>query len=292
MFPESYRRVESLGSGLIISSDGYVVTNAHVVENAAEIIVTVPGGEQYEVESVFTDALTDIGLLKIKGRGLPTVTLGDSDDLILGEWAIALGNPLGLFDVSMQPTATLGIISGLHMNFGQKDRRVYQDMIQTDAAINPGNSGGPLVNSNGEVVGVNSFIFTENQYSSGSIGIGFAIPINRVKDVVADLRIKGRVDRDVATGLTGQPVDRMIQQYLNLPYRRGFLIKSVKPDGAGARAGLVPGDILLEANGRQVNSRRDFITILQEDLLKAGDSLILKVWRDGEISDYKMVLSH
>ncbi|MCK4578495.1 MAG: trypsin-like peptidase domain-containing protein, partial [Candidatus Marinimicrobia bacterium] len=150
MFPETYRRVESLGSGLVISSDGYIVTNAHVVENAAEVIVTLPGGKQYDVTDIFTDALTDIALLKIEASDLPEVKLGDSDDLMIGEWSIALGNPLGLFDVSMQPTATLGIVSGLHMNFGRKaPGRVYQDMIQTDASINPGNSGGPLVDTKG-----------------------------------------------------------------------------------------------------------------------------------------------
>jgi serine protease Do len=291
MFPETYRRVESLGSGLVLSSDGYVVTNAHVVENAAEIIVTLPGGERYDVEDIFTDRLTDLALLKINGQRLPAARLGDSDDLMIGEWVIALGNPLGLFDVGKQPTATVGIISGLHMDFGHKEPgRVYQDMIQTDASINPGNSGGPLINASGEVIGLNSFIFTENQYSSGSIGIGFAIPINRVKEVVEELKTKGRVDRSFSTGLVVQPVDRYIQRYLELPSTRGVVIKVVDPGSAGERAGLQIGDVILEANGRGISSGRDIFETIEEDFLKAGDVLRLKVWREKGEMEVPMVL--
>ena len=282
ILPEIYRQVESLGSGLVISSDGYVVTNAHVVENAAEVVVTLSGGRQYQVEQIFTDPLSDIALLKINAQGLPGVKLGDSNDLMIGEWAIALGNPLGLFDVSKQPTATVGIISGLHMDFGHKaPGRVYQDMIQTDAAINPGNSGGPLVNATGEVIGINSFIFTGDEYSSGSIGIGFAIPINRVMEIVSDLKTKGRVNRDIRTGLVGQPVDRYFQTYLGLSERRGFLITAIDEDSAGEQAGLQIGDVILEVNGRPVNSKRDFINIIDEDLVKVGDVLELTIWRAG-----------
>ncbi|MCH7858642.1 MAG: trypsin-like peptidase domain-containing protein [Candidatus Marinimicrobia bacterium] len=282
ILPEIYRQVESLGSGLVISSDGYVVTNAHVVENAAEVVVTLSGGRQYQVEQIFTDPLSDIALLKINAQDLPGVKLGDSNDLMIGEWAIALGNPLGLFDVSKQPTATVGIISGLHMDFGHKaPGRVYQDMIQTDAAINPGNSGGPLVNATGEVIGINSFIFTGDEYSSGSIGIGFAIPINRVMEIVSDLKTKGRVNRDIRTGLVGQPVDRYFQTYLGLSERRGFLITAIDEGSAGEQAGLQIGDVILEVNGRPVNSKRDFINIIDEDLVKVGDVLELTIWRAG-----------
>ncbi|MCH8023470.1 MAG: trypsin-like peptidase domain-containing protein [Candidatus Marinimicrobia bacterium] len=283
MFPETYRRVKSLGSGLVLSSDGYIVTNAHVVDHAAEVIVTLPGGAEYEVRNIFQDPLSDIALLKIDAQGLPMVKLGDSDDLIIGEWAVALGNPLGLFDVNMQPTATLGIISGLHMDFGHKEPgRVYQDMIQTDASINPGNSGGPLVNADGEVIGINSFIFTENVYSAGSIGIGFAIPINRVREIVEELKTKGRVDREIRTGLGGRTVDRATQAYLGLPFRGGFLITTVTVGSSGDKAGLMPGDIILETNGRPVHTGLDFRYIVEEDLLKAGDDLQMKIWRDGE----------
>ena len=282
MIPPVYRRVESLGSGLVISTDGYVVTNAHVVENAAEVIVTLPGGHQYEVEQIFSDPLTDVALLKITARNLPTVTFGDSDALIIGEWAIALGNPLGLFDVAMQPTATVGIISGMHMDFGHQRSRVYQDMIQTDASINPGNSGGPLVNAHGEVIGINSFIFTENEYSTGSIGIGFAIPINQVKEIVSELRTKGRVDRAIYTGISGVPVDRVIRRQLKLPSSAGFFVRNIDRNSPGDRAGVEVLDVILEVNGKGVNSRADFIRAVEEDLVKAGDTLMLTIWRNGK----------
>ena len=282
MIPPVYRRVESLGSGLVISTDGYVVTNAHVVESAAEIIVTLPGGHQYDVEQIFSDPLTDVALLKIPARNLPTVKFGDSDQLIIGEWAIALGNPLGLFDVSMQPTATVGIISGLHMDFGHQQSRVYQDMIQTDASINPGNSGGPLVNARGEVIGINSFIFTENEYSTGSIGIGFAIPVNQVKEIVSELRTKGRVDRAIYTGIRGIPVDRYFQRELEMPDRAGYLVTRIEAGSPGDRAGVKELDVVLEVNGKQVNNLADFKRAVEEDLVKAGDTLMLTIWRKGK----------
>lgn len=282
MLPPVYRRVESLGSGVVISSDGYVVTNAHVVDNAAEVIVTLPGGLQYDVEQIFTDPLTDIALLKIPAKGLPAVNFGDSDNLIIGEWAIALGNPLGLFDVSKQPTATVGIISGLHMDFGHQQQRVYQDMIQTDASINPGNSGGPLVNGAGEVIGINSFIFTENEYSTGSIGIGFAIPINRVREIVEELRTKGRVDRAIYTGIRGVPVNRYIKKELNVPRRSGFLVTVIEPNSPAFKAGVRELDVVLEVNGKTVNSKDDFVRAVEEDLVKAGDTLALTIWRNGK----------
>ena len=184
-FPERSRKreVHSSGSGVVISPDGYVLTNYHVIENATEVIVTLPGGEEFEAEIIGTDYITDLALLKLNGRNFPYATLGDSYDLIIGEWVIALGNPFGLFDISKQPTATAGIISAVDMDFGPQKGRVYKDMIQTDAAINRGNSGGPLVNSMGEVIGINTFIYTASQFTEGSIGIGFAIPINLAKDI-------------------------------------------------------------------------------------------------------------
>ena len=155
------QKVKSSGSGVVVSPDGYVITNFHVVENALEIIITLPGGEEYEAVVIGTDSMTDLALLKLEGGNFPFATLGNSDELIIGEWVVALGNPYGLFDVNDQPTATAGIISAVNMDFGQqKSGQVFQNMIQTDAAINPGNSGGPLVNSRGEVVGINTFIFT------------------------------------------------------------------------------------------------------------------------------------
>ena len=160
LFPSelNLREVKSSGSGVVISPDGYIITNDHVVENASKIIVTIPGGNKYEAEVIGVDQLTDLALLKLDGDNFPYVKVGDSDKLIIGEWVVALGNPFGLFDVNQQPTATVGIISGKNMDFGQQGSHVFQDMIQTDAAINPGNSGGRLVNVKGEVIGLNTFI--------------------------------------------------------------------------------------------------------------------------------------
>ena len=172
------QKVESLGSGFIISSDGYILTNDHVAGEGIEIVVTLPGGERHNAEIIGTDRVSDITLLKIDGRDLPFIRFGDSDDIIVGEWVIAVGNPFGLFELNNQPSVTVGVISALHRDWG-KDResgRVYLDMVQTDAAINNGNSGGPLVNSSGQVIGMNTFIFTGSASEHGSVGLGFAIP--------------------------------------------------------------------------------------------------------------------
>ena len=211
------RNARSSGSGVVISPDGYVITNSHVVENAREVFVSLQGGKEFSAEIIGIDHISDVALLKLDGRDFPYASLANSDDLIIGEWVIALGNPLGLFEINNQPTATVGIISAVEMNFGEmKGGQVYKDMIQTDAAINMGNSGGPLVNSEGKVIGINTFIYTGSSYSEGSIGIGFAIPINRAKRIVEELKNTGRVDRSYKTGLTVQPLTPRIALYMEL----------------------------------------------------------------------------
>ncbi len=276
-------KVDNLGSGVLVSEDGYVITNAHVVEDAHEIVVTLMGGARFDANLVGLDNLSDVAVLKIEGESLPFSVLGNSDDLIVGEWAIALGNPLGLFDVSHQPTATVGIISGFDLDFGlKKSGHVYQDMIQTDASINPGNSGGPLVNANGDVIGINTFILTGSEHTSGSVGIGFAIPINRVKEVFEDLKEFGKVERNYNTGIHVQSVDRFIKRYLRLPSEEGVLIRDVEKRSSGERAGLRIGDVILRVNNRKVNAANDIIRIIDEEFLKVGDSVRLNVWREGE----------
>ena len=160
-FPEMFyhkRKARSSGSGVVISPDGYVITNSHVVENASEVFVSLQGGKEFSAEIIGIDHISDVALLKLDGRDFQYASLANSDNLIIGEWVIALGNPLGLFEINNQPTATVGIISAVEMNFGEmKGGQVYKDMIQTDAAINMGNSGGPLVNSEGKVIGINTF---------------------------------------------------------------------------------------------------------------------------------------
>ncbi|MFQ5751242.1 MAG: S1C family serine protease [bacterium] len=204
LFPErSFRQtVKSLGSGFLISPDGYILTNEHVVHNADEIVVVLSDGSTQNAKIVGTDYVTDIAVLKIKGENHPYINFGNSDDVIIGEWVIALGNPFGLFEINSKPTVTVGVVSAVDRDFGkQKNDRVYQDMIQTDAAINQGNSGGPLVNSLGEVIGLNTFIFTGSEYNSGSIGLGFAIPVNRIKRVLKELKKYGEVNRRFWSGL-------------------------------------------------------------------------------------------
>lgn len=286
--PRSYK-VESFGSGVIISQDGYIVTNEHVIKNASEIIITTVGGEKYEAEIVGKDDLTDIALLKIEENSLPKAKLGNSDDLIIGEWAIALGNPLGLFNVSNQATATAGIISGTNMDFGQKQSgRVYQNMIQTDASINPGNSGGPLINSIGEVIGINTFIMTGGSYSQGSIGIGFAIPINLVNDIVQELKEKGEIQRNYITGIQVQDLDSMMRKYLKLAVDYGVIITNIDANSSGQRAGLLVGDVILKVNDKKIKKSSDIIRIIDEGLYRTGDSVEITILRNN--FTYKIML--
>ena len=284
-------KVDNMGSGVLVSPDGYIITNTHVVDNATEIVVTLRGGKSYEAQLVGMDNLTDIALVKVDDSDLPFAALGNSDELIVGEWAIALGNPLGLFDVNHQPTATAGIISGVKMDFGLKESgHVYQNMIQTDAAINPGNSGGPLVNALGEVIGINTFIMTGSNYSSGSIGIGFAIPINRVKEVAEDLKKFGKVERSYTTGVHVQAIDPVIQRYLRLPTSKGVIITDVEKRSSGERAGLQIGDVILAVDNRKINSPKDIIRVIDEGLHKVGDNVTLTILRESNSIDIQLTL--
>ena len=284
-------KVDNMGSGVLVSPDGYIITNTHVVDNATEIVVTLRGGKSYEAKLVGMDNLTDIALVKVDDSDLPFADLGNSDELIVGEWAIALGNPLGLFDVNHQPTATAGIISGVKMDFGLKEAgHVYQNMIQTDAAINPGNSGGPLVNALGEVIGINTFIMTGSNYSSGSIGIGFAIPINRVKEVAEDLKKFGKVERSYTTGVHVQAIDPVMQRYLRLPTSEGVIITDVEKRSSGERAGLQIGDVILAVDNRKINSPKDIIRVIDEGLHKVGDNVTLTILRESNSIDIQLTL--
>lgn len=281
------QQVRGLGSGFIISPDGYIVTNDHVAGNAKEVTVTLTTGEKLKAEIVGTDQLTDICLLKVDAKNLPSVTLGNSDDIIIGEWAIALGNPFGLFDINDKPTVTVGVISSVGMNLGRVDSRIYKDMIETDAAINSGNSGGPLVNSLGEVIGMNTLIYTGGR-SETYVGYGFAIPVNKVKKVVAELRSKGKVTRDFWTGFESQPVDARVARYFGLSRVEGIIVSDVASGSPAEKAGLKVGDIILEANGTKVNSEQDLIALLVD--ARAGDTIRMKVYRERKIIDVALRL--
>ncbi len=292
-FPERSRKkeVRSSGSGVVISPDGYVMTNFHVIENATEVMVTLPGGEEYEAEIIGTDFITDLALLKLRGRNFPYATLGDSDDLIIGEWAIALGNPFGLFDISKKPTATAGIISAMDMDFGFQSGKIYKDMIQTDAAINRGNSGGPLVNSLGEVIGINTFIYTASQFAEGSIGIGFAIPINLAKDIAEELKVSGKVDRSFSTGLSVERLTEEVAEYLDVPIRQGVIVVEVEKSSNAQKAGVEIGDIITDVNGQKIRSSREILKIIKESDLRSGNKIKLKIYRDGKTLTKYLILA-
>ena len=276
-FGEQQQKVESLGSGFIISSDGYIVTNDHVAGNAVRITVTMTGGKRLKAQLVGTDPLTDVSLIKVEASGLPFVSLGSSDDIVVGEWAIAFGNPFGLFDINDKPTVTVGVISSTGMNLGHINDHFYTNMIETDAAINGGNSGGPLVNSQGNVIGMNTLIYTGGQ-STTFVGYGFAIPVNKIKKVVADLRKKGKVTRDIWKGFDAQNVDARIARYFGLASIQGIIVSEVEDGGPAEKAGLKVGDIILEVNGQKIDSGDDLTQILIDS--SPGDILNMKVYRE------------
>ena len=291
-FPPEIYPMKSSGSGVVISPDGYVLTNTHVVENASKISVTLSGGDEYDAEVIGVDKTSDLALLLLNGNNFPFAEMGDSDDLIIGEWVIALGNPFELFSVSNQPTASVGIISANHMDFGmQKESgRVLQNMIQTDAAINPGNSGGPLVNSEGRVIGINTFIFTGSNYNRGSIGIGFAIPINTAKRIAKELKTSGSIDRSFTTGLVVQPLTRSMIRHLNIPFRDGVIVVHVDKNSSAHKAGIAIGDIIVTAAGNKVNSPSDIRDIIAEKDLRSGDRIKFKIFRENAYLNIRLKL--
>ena len=278
------------GSGVVISPDGYVLTNDHVIENASKIIVTLPGGEEYNAEVVGVDDVTDLALLKLDGSNFPYVKMGDSEELIIGEWVVALGNPFGLFDVNQQPTATIGIVSGKDLDFGIQGRKIFQDMIQTDAAINPGNSGGPLVNTYGEVIGINTFIYTGSSVKQGSIGIGFAIPINRARRIAEELKSKGHIVRDFSTGLRAQPLDRKTALYLDIPFSEGVIITHILKNSPASKAKLEYGDVIVAVENQKVSSPNDILEIIEINDLRPGDRVKMRVWRNGRYLNKALIL--
>lgn len=288
------KKVKSLGSGFIISQEGYILTNQHVVEHAKEIVVTRVGGKQYVAEIVGEDHTTDVAVLKIEGDNFPHVRLGDSDDVIIGEWAIAIGNPFGLFDLTTKPTVTVGVISARDQDFGrQSNDRIFEDMIQTDASINGGNSGGPLVNCNGEVIGINTWIISGSESMSASIGLGFALPINRVKRILTDLMNYGRVNRSFWTGIHYDVMTPLIAKYLGMRTTRGVIISEIDSGSPAERAGLEVGDVILEINDKEVNNFTDVRSITDNLDLKEGDVLRFRVYRDRRyLTFYVRLESH
>ena len=281
------QEVKGLGSGFIISPEGYILTNDHVAGNAKEIIVTMTNGEKYPAELVGTDMISDVALLKIKGKDFPYVKLGNSDDVIIGEWVITFGNPFGLFENIDKPIVTVGVVSAKGMNLNVDENRSYRGLIQTDAVINAGNSGGPLVNSAAEVIGINTLIYTAG-VSQAYIGYGFAIPINRVKSIVDELQKKGKVERNFWTGMEVNIVDQRIAKYFGLKNAEGVIISDIKKNSPAEKAGLKVGDIILEINGEKIQNEETIISIIND--AKAGDVLDLKVYRDKKTFSVNLTL--
>ena len=262
------RRARGLGSGFIVSDDGVILTNDHVVRDAERIMVTLPDGRDFEAELVGTDQLTDVAVLRIRGTDLPVAPLGTSEGLLIGEWSLAIGNPFGNLFSNSEPSVTAGVISGTgrHIIPDDEDRVVYLGMIQTDASINPGNSGGPLVNSAGEVIGVNSSIFSR---SGGSEGFGFAIPIDRAIRVANSLIALGEVERF----WLGFEVDAGAEDIWGRTH--GITVSSVSPSSPAARAEISEGDRVVTANGRALRTLLDFESLILD--LEEGESITLGI---------------
>ncbi len=277
--------VQGLGSGFIISPDGYILSNHHVAGNASKIIVTMTDGTKHEAEIIGSDMVTDVALLKIRGDNLPYLNLGTSQDIIIGEWVIAFGNPFGLFDRNAKPTVTVGVVSNNNVNLLHQDspfNRVYRNMIQTDAAISSGNSGGPLVNSLGEVIGMNTIIKTtaQSRQGAGSIGIGFSIPIDRVKTIVEYLKSGKTIDRDYYTGIEPRELDDQLARYIGSKVKEGVVVFGMLNGSPAEKSGIKLGDIISEIDGFKILRLEDYLIITGDAV--TGQILNFKVLRDGK----------
>ena len=287
--PAQKQVVKGLGSGFIISSDGYILTNDHVAGNATKISVTMTNGETIEAKLIGSDKNSDVALLKINKSNLEYVKLGNSDDVIIGEWVIALGNPFGLFEINDKPTVTVGVVSATNMKVNADGNRVYKDMIQTDASINAGNSGGPLVNAEGDVIGMNTIIFTGGNYSTGSIGVGFSISINRVKKIFEEIKSNGKIERNFNVGFRIQGIDERIAKYLKLDKAQGVVVTDVQKGSLSDNAGLKPEDVIIMANGELIRNEQDLLFIVND--MRTGETLKLKIIRNGSEKELEMKLT-
>ncbi len=261
----------SLGSGFIISADGYVLTNAHVVENADEITVKLNDKREFKAKVIGTDRRTDVGLIKIDAANLPTVRFGDPNKLKVGEWVLAIGSPFGF-----ENTVTAGIVSAKGRSLPQEN---FVPFIQTDVAINPGNSGGPLFNMRGEVIGINSQIYSR---TGGFMGLSFAIPIDVAMDIQGQLRTTGRVSRG-RIGVVIQEVSKELAESFGLQKPAGALVNSVEKGGPAERGGIETGDIILKFDGKSVNNSSDLPRIVGST--RPGSKSSVQVWRKGGSRD-------
>lgn len=270
---------QSMGSGFIISPDGYILTNHHVIDGADSVTVRLIDRREYEATVVGSDKRSDLALLKVDEKNLPVVTFGSPGELKVGEWVVAIGSPFGL-DYSV----TAGIVSARGRSIPTEENENYVPFIQTDVAINPGNSGGPLFNLKGEVVGINSQIYTR---SGGSIGLSFAIPISVAIDVVDQLKTSGEVVRGWL-GVGIQEVDRNLAESFGLEKPMGALISQLEPGGPAEKGGVKVGDIVIEFNGERIDESADLPHVV--GLTKPGTSATVRVIRDGKTRDLRLTV--
>ncbi len=267
------RRAQSLGSGVIVSADGYVVTNNHVIETRGsrpQVSVILADKREFVATVVGTDEQTDLAVLKIDARDLPTLAWGDSGHLKVAEWVLAIGNPFGVFS----QTVTLGIVSATSRNV--EGLGTYEDFIQTDAAINRGNSGGALINARGELVGINSAIYSE---TGGYQGIGLAVPSNLVRKTMDELIKNGMVKRGTMLGIQLQAMNDAIARQVGAPDAKGALVSRLDPQSAAYGAGLRPGDVIVAINGTNLESAQHFLKLLGDS--EVGSTATLTIIRDG-----------
>ncbi|MBR1419993.1 MAG: trypsin-like peptidase domain-containing protein [Selenomonadaceae bacterium] len=271
-------QTEGVGSGVVFRKDGYIVTNNHVISNANEIIVSLSDGRTLQGTLVGTDEATDIAVVKVDATDLPVAEFGDSDDIVVGEPAIAIGNPMGL---EFQGSVTVGVISALNRTLDLIDQRVK--LLQTDAAISPGNSGGALANADGKIIGINSAKLAAN----GVEGMGFSIPINTVKEIIDELMSKGYVARPYL-GVTIFDKQTAARYGYQLNIDKGVFVFQVALDSPAGRAGLSRGDIILKVDGKEVNSVKETRLIVSEH--KIGDKVKIEYDRNGQIFDIDVTL--
>jgi serine protease Do len=264
-----------VGSGFIISQDGYVLTNTHVVDGASEVYVKLIDKREFKAKVIGADKRTDVAVLKIEGGKLPRLTIGDSDKIKVGEWVIAIGSPFDLDN-----TVTAGIVSAKSRETGE-----YLPLIQTDVAVNPGNSGGPLINMRGEVIGINSQIYSR---SGGYMGISFAIPIDEAMRVVEQLKATGKVTRG-RIGVQIDQVSKEVAESIGLPKSQGALVSRVEAGGPAEKAGLQDGDVILKFNGISVEKASDLPRIV--GATKPGTKATISIWRKGAARDLNMTVA-
>jgi len=267
---------QSLGSGFIISPDGYILTNSHVVQAADEITIKLVDKREFKAKVVGADRRTDIALLKIDGQDLPAVRFGDPNNLKVGEWVVAIGSPFGF-----ENSVTAGIVSAKGRSLPQEN---YVPFIQTDVAVNPGNSGGPLFNLQGEVVGINAQIYSR---TGGFMGLSFAIPIDVANDVARQLRTTGKVTRG-RIGVVIQPLTKELAESFALPSTRGALVNSVEKGGPAEKAGIEAGDVILKFNGKTVNSSEDLPRIV--GATRPGTPVTIQIWRNKGLRDIQVTV--